>query len=84
MADSNAARNRLNSMSAAQYRAARVQITSSPGFWRRNDHIPLAARQGIIMGIINNQWPQAPIFSPYAYTHDYYSKSKSQLLTKYS
>lgn len=53
--------------------AALQQIVSAPGFRPANPH--LSAQQ--VAAIARGQWPQEPVFTPYANTHHGYSQSQS-------
>ncbi len=76
MASSNLAAGQLNSMSRAQLTQAVRQVLDSKNFWDRNHHVPVNQRQAVRGNILNGNWPNYPIFSPYAATHDGYSQSK--------
>jgi hypothetical protein len=66
----------LNMLSRAQLNQAVQQIIDSRHFWARNSHIQITERARVRAEIIQGQWPDFPVFSPYAATHDGYSQSK--------
>lgn len=62
----------VESLSRAALDAALVQLTASEGFRPANRHLSAAQIAGIAVG----QWPNVPVFTPYANTHHGYSQSK--------
>ena len=64
----------VHDLSAAQLRAAILQLVSSPGFGPNNPQLSAAETAAIRTGV----WPaKKPVFTPYAITHHGYSQSKS-------
>jgi hypothetical protein len=68
---------KLNNFSLQQLSQAVGQIVSADKFWLANSHVPVAERARVRQNVIEHrQWPDYPLFSPYAKTHDGYSQSK--------
>ncbi len=61
----------VETLARAELEAALRQITSSAGFRPANQH--LSGQQ--IAAIALGQWPNVPVFTPYAITHHGYSQS---------
>ena len=59
-------------LSAASLAAAVRQMLAAPGFAGANPHLAPADRAAITAGV----WPDVPVFSPYAITHNGYSQSQ--------
>ncbi|OBT54998.1 hypothetical protein VE04_05334 [Pseudogymnoascus sp. 24MN13] len=72
------ATDRLNNLTQQQLTEAVQQIVDSPKFWVNNGHIPVEIRRQIKEDILKGKWGPAPIFSPYAATHDGYSQVRYQ------
>lgn len=62
----------VHSLSPAARSAAIKQVVDSAGFGPANPHLSAAAT----IAITNGQWPNEPVFTPYAITHHGYSQSK--------
>jgi len=60
----------VSSLSDADLASAIRQIVAAPGFAPANPHLSVAQRQAIASG----QWPNEPVFTPYAVTHHGYSQ----------
>ena len=76
MASANLAANLLNSLTRNQLTEAVRQIINHAKFSECNGHVPVADRPTLRARILSGNWPDYPIFSPYAKTHDGYSQSK--------
>lgn len=59
-------------LSAADVQAAIRQLVENPNFRAANRHLSAMEARAILGG----QWPQKPVFTPYASTHHGYSQSK--------
>lgn len=70
------ASDRLNNLTQQQLTVAVQQIIESPKFWVNNEHIPVEIRRQTKQDILKGKWGPAPIFSPYAATHDGYSQGR--------
>jgi hypothetical protein len=68
------ATDRLDNLTQQQLTEAVQQIVDSPKFWVNNGHIPVEIRRQTKEDILKGKWGPAPIFSPYAATHDGYSQ----------
>ena len=67
----------LNSMTFTELSLCLRQIWNSPQFYVVNSHIPFQDRVRVRENIITRcSWPNYPIFSPYATTHDQYSQGR--------
>lgn len=66
----------LNNLTQAELNEAVSQIFRSPKFWTVNSHVPAAQRDQLRYNAVTRRiWPDFPLFSPYAQTHDAYSQS---------
>jgi hypothetical protein len=65
----------VNTLGPAALAAALRQIVNAPGFAAANPHLSAATAAAITLG----QWPNTPVFTPYAITHHGYSQSKYPL-----
>jgi len=63
---------KVSLLTQVQRRAAVAQIVDSANFAGSNPHLSAAT----IAAIKQGTWPDEPVFSPYAETHDGYSQSK--------
>lgn len=71
------ATSKLNSFSPTQLGEAVSQILHSTNFWTVNSHVAQANRIAVVQGILQHgAWPEFPLFSPYAKTHDGYSQGE--------
>lgn len=69
---------KLNAFTPNQLGEIMTQIFASQNFWTVNSHIPVDERAGVLNNVLyRGQWPDKPIFSPYAKTHDGYSQGKN-------
>lgn len=64
----------LNGLTRPQLTSAVQQIIDSPKFWEKNSHVEVMNRLRIRSEILEGRWPDYPVFSPYAATHDGYSQ----------
>lgn len=66
----------LNSLNRQQLTSAVQQIVDSQKFWDKNSHVGITNRAYVRSEILAGRWPEYPVFSPYAATHDGYSQGK--------
>jgi hypothetical protein len=71
------ASDRLNNLTKKELTESVQQILDSTEFWANNGHIPAEMRSQTREDILQGKWGPAPIFSPYATTHDGYSQGAS-------
>ena len=70
----------VENLSADDVSAALRQIISAPAFRPRNPH--LSATE--VAAILRGQWPNKPVFTPYAFTHHGYSQGRSASAGKHN
>jgi len=71
----------LNSLAPSALTTAVKQILDNDNFWKVNAHVEVSARRQVTQRILQGNWPDFPVFSPYAKTHDGYSQGKSHPIT---
>lgn len=67
----------LNNLTRVQLTKAVRQIVDSVKFWDKNSHVPYQHQAHLRSEILVGRWPDFPLFSPYAITHDGYSQGMS-------